>query len=185
MCATVESVDATDVEERRSRFEAVAREIVDPLRRFLARRTDAATADDVLADALLVLWRRFDELPADPLPFAYGVARWCLANAERGMRRQQRVASRIATLDPPREAPEPVADDRLAEAMAVLTAEDAELLRLWAWEQLTPGEIATVLEITPNAVSIRLHRARERLRAELRKVDHAAGHEGTTEGGSR
>lgn len=179
------SVDALDVEGRRTRFEAVVREIVDPLRRFLARRTDAATADDVLAETLLVLWRRYDELPDEPLPYAYGVARLCLANAERGARRQRRVAGKIATLDPPREAPEPVGDDRLAEAMAQLPGSDAELLRLWAWEQLTPGEIATVLEITANAASIRLHRAKEKLRESLRKIDAAGGHEGTTEGGRR
>jgi RNA polymerase sigma-70 factor (ECF subfamily) len=178
-------VDALDVEGRRTRFEAVVREIVDPLRRFLARRTDAATADDVLAETLLVLWRRYDELPDEPLPYAYGVARLCLANAERGARRQRRVAGKIATLDPPREAPEPVGDDRLAEAMAQLPGSDAELLRLWAWEQLTPGEIATVLEITANAASIRLHRAKEKLRESLRKIDAAGGHEGTTEGGRR
>jgi RNA polymerase sigma-70 factor, ECF subfamily len=175
-------VDAVDVEARRDRFEEIARDLIDPLRRFLARRTDPATADDALAETLLVCWRRYDDLPDRPLPFAYGVARNCLANAMRGARRQSRVAGRIAALDPPREAPEPVGDERLAEAMRGLSDDDAELLRLWAWEQLTPGEIATVLEITANAVSIRLYRAKERLRAELRKIGFADGHEDVTEG---
>jgi RNA polymerase sigma-70 factor, ECF subfamily len=174
-------VDTADLEARRARFDTVVRGVVEPLRRFLARRTDAATADDVLGDTLLVLWRRYDELPAEPLPFAYGVARLCLANAERGARRQRRLAGRLATLDPPREAPDVVGDVRLGEALAALSAEDAELLRLWAWEQLTPAEIAAVLEVTPNAVSIRLHRAREKLREELRKTGAAAGHEESNE----
>jgi RNA polymerase sigma-70 factor (ECF subfamily) len=178
-------VDAVDVEARRDRFEEIARDLIDPLRRFLARRTDAATADDALAETLLVCWRRYDDLPDQVLPYAYGVARNCLANAERGARRQGRVAGRIATLDPPREAPEPVGDDRLAVALGGLSDDDAELLRLWAWEQLTPGEIATVLEVTANAVSIRLLRAKERLRAELRKIDAADGHEEPTEGRGR
>ena len=181
-CVKVESVDAVDVGARRARFEVIARELIDPLRRFLVRRTDTATADDVLGDTLLVLWRRYDDLPDEVLPYAYGVARNCLANAERGARRQGRVAGRIATLDPPREAVAPADDDRLGEALAALPPDDADLLRLWAWEQLTPGEIATVLGITPNAVSIRLHRARKKLADELRKVDTAAGHEGSTEG---
>jgi RNA polymerase sigma-70 factor (ECF subfamily) len=175
-------VDAVDVEARRDRFEEIARDLIDPLRRFLARRTDPATADDALAETLLVCWRRYDDLPERPLPFAYGVARNCLANAERGARRQGRVAGRIAALDPPRETPEPVGDEWLAEAMAGLSVDDAELLRLWAWERLTPGEIATVLELTPNAVSIRLYRAKERLRTELRKIQAADGHEDATEG---
>ena len=109
--------------------------------------------------------------------------RFCLANAERGARRQRRVAGKIAALDPPRDLPDPVGDDRLVEAMTELSPDDAELLRLWAWEQLTAGEIATVLDITSNATSIRLHRAKEKLRAALRKVEAGAGHEGTTEGG--
>ncbi|MDX6360760.1 MAG: hypothetical protein QOH37_3814 [Nocardioidaceae bacterium] len=175
-------MDTADLEARRARFDTIVRGVLDPLRRFLARRTDAATADDVLGDTLLVLWRRYDELPAEPLPFAYGVARLCLANAERGARRQRRLAGRIATVDPPREAPEPVGDDRLGEALAALSSDDAELLRLWAWEQLTPGEIGTVLDVTENAAAIRLHRARGRLRDKLRKIDTVGGHEGANGG---
>jgi RNA polymerase sigma-70 factor (ECF subfamily) len=170
---------------RRERFEALAPGLVDPLRRYLARRTDPATADDVLAETLLVCWRRLDDLPAEPLPWAYGVARNCLANATRGVRRQERLAARIATVDPPAVAsPGPGQDDGgpdLVEALGALREEDAELLRLWAWERLTPAEIAAVLDITPNAASIRLHRAREKLREELRKSGAAAGHEETNE----
>jgi RNA polymerase sigma-70 factor, ECF subfamily len=170
---------------KRERFEELAPGLVEPLRRYLARRTDPATADDVLAETLLVCWRRFDDLPAEPLPWAYGVARNCLANATRGVRRQERLAARVATVDPP--APTtagPGEDDGgpdLVEALDALREEDAELLRLWAWEQLTPAEIAAVLDVTPNAVSIRLHRAREKLREELRKTGAAAGHEESNE----
>jgi RNA polymerase sigma-70 factor, ECF subfamily len=171
-------------EERRERFEALVPALVDPLRRFLARRTDPTTADDVLAETLLVCWRRLDELPEEPLPWAYGVARNCLANATRGVRRQERLAARIAVVDPPAAStsdPEEGDDPDLAAAIGALREEDAELLRLWAWEQLTPAEIAAVLEVTPNAVSIRLHRAREKLREELRKTGAAAGHEESNE----
>ena len=172
-----------DAHTRRDRFEQIALSLIEPLRRFLARRTDPDTADDVLSETLLVCWRRLDELPAEPLPWAYGVARNCLANAERGARRQHRVAQKMAAVDRPAEAHAGPGegDDRLAEAMASLRPEDTELLHLWAWEQLTPGEIAAVLDITPNAASIRLHRAREKLRTELRKVEQPAGHEGSRE----
>ena len=171
-------------EERRDRFEALVPALVDPLRRFLARRTDPATADDVLAETLLVCWRRLDDVPEEPLPWAYGVARNCLANATRGVRRQERLAARIAVVDPPSATtagPREGDDPDLVEAIGALREEDAELLRLWAWEQLTPAEIAAVLDVTPNAVSIRLHRAREKLREELRKTGAAAGHEESNE----
>ena len=176
----MQSVD----ESRRDRFEAAAPQLIEPLRRFLARRTDAATAEDVLAETLLVCWRRVAELPEEPLPWAYGVARNCLHNAQRSARRQERLAARIATVDPPAEvAPEASeSDGDLTAALASLRPDDAELLRLWAWEQLTPAEIATVLEISANAASIRLHRAREKLKHHLRKTAGAAGHEGSREG---
>jgi len=170
--------------DRRARFEELARELIDPLRRFLARRTDPATADDVLSDTLLVCWRRQDDVPDNALPWAYGVARNCLANAQRGERRHLRLAAKISVVAPPDQATRApdAADDVLLEAMAALRPEDAELLRLWAWEQLTPAEIATVLEVSPNAASIRLHRAREKLRDELRKIQQESGHEQSREG---
>jgi RNA polymerase sigma-70 factor (ECF subfamily) len=179
--------DDASAAERRARFEALAPDLVEPLRRFLVRRTDPATADDVLAETLLVCWRRLDEVPPGAaLPWAYGVARNCLANAQRSARRQQRLAAKVALVDPPAETvPGPGAgpeDGGLDEALARLTETESELVRLWAWEQLTPAEIATVLEITPNAVSIRLHRAREKLKELLRKSEGGSGHEQSREG---
>jgi RNA polymerase sigma-70 factor, ECF subfamily len=56
---------------RSDRFEALARECLEPLRRYLARRTDPDSAADVLGDTLLVAWRRFDDLPAEPLPWPF------------------------------------------------------------------------------------------------------------------
>ena len=172
---------------RRARFEALAPAVIDAVRRYLARRTDPATADDVLSETLVICWRRLDEMPADHLPWAYGVARRCLANAERGRRRQVRLAARIAALDPPRseaDGPAPP-DDELDAALARLRDEDAQLLRLWAWEDLAPAQIALVLGISANAASIRLHRAKQRLRVELGKSGTPAGHEESTEGRRR
>lgn len=170
--------------QRRARFEALVDEVLEPIRRFLARRTDPATADDVLGEVLLVLWRRLDAVPTEALPWTYAVARNCLANAERGVRRQHRVAARIAVLDPPAAtSPEdPAQDDRVHRALALVPQAQAELLRLWAWEQLAPSEIASVLDVSANAVSIRLHRARENFKTALRKIDADAGHELPNEG---
>jgi RNA polymerase sigma-70 factor (ECF subfamily) len=177
-------VAADPPDDARERFEAIAAEVVEPVRRFLARRTDPDTAEDVLAETLLVCWRRLEQVPENALPWVYGVARNCLANIQRGDRRQVRLAARISVVDPPdevgREAPEP--DERVTAALAALRPEEAELLRLWAWEQLGPSQIAEVLGITPNAVSIRLHRARGKFVEELRKIEDRPGHEGVREG---
>lgn len=161
---------------RSERFDALAREFLEPLRRYLARRTDPETAADVLGDTLLVAWRRFDDVPTEaPLPWLYAVARNCLANAERGVRRRARLAARLTAEPVDPGAPEAA---ELHEALAGLRDAERELIRLWAWEQLTPAEIATVAGLTPNAVSIRLTRARRHLRELLgRKTGDPAGHE--------
>ena len=178
------------MDSRREHFERVAPALIEPVRRYLARRTDPATAEDVLADTLLVCWRHAEQFGDHSLPWVYGVARMCLRNAERSARRQERLGARLAAVDPPPSSvPGPGdadagadADGSVTRALAALRPEDAELLRLWAWEQLAPGEIATVLGISANAAHSRLHRARRRLADRLRKDPAAAGHEESTEG---
>lgn len=82
---------------RRGRFERLVTEVYRPVQRYLLRRTDPATADDVLGEVLLVLWRRLDDVPLDtPLPWVYGVARGCLANILRSAARQERLVHRLA-----------------------------------------------------------------------------------------
>lgn len=166
----------------RRRFEQLVAQVYEPVQRFLLRRTDPATADDVLGDVLLVLWRRLDDVPVDsPLPWTYGVARKCLGNSRRAAVRQEQLVRRVAAERPV----EDDGDDRLAEALARLPEDDRELLRLWAWEQLPPREIATVLGVSANAAAIRLHRAKKRLKHLLTdgKEGRSAGHEGLREGG--
>lgn len=165
--------------DRHRSFEELVGEVIDPLRRFLARRTDPATAEDVLAETLLVLWRRFDAVPEQPLPWAYAVARRALANAARSRRRQSRVAGKVARLDPPRQvALDPAgADPELTAAFGRLAEGQQEVLRLWAWEDLAPAAIGEVLGITANAAGVRLHRAKAALRAELGKTEDGSGHE--------
>lgn len=165
-------------------FDALARQVLEPVRRYLARRTDPATAADVLSEALLVLWRRLDSVPPEaPLPYAYAVARNCLHNAQRSAVRQQRLAERIAAIDPPTDAVPAHHDQRsehedgagswgvdaedVRRAIATLSEASAEVVRLWAWEQLSPAQIAVVVGSSANAVSIRLHRAKKQLAAAL------------------
>lgn len=179
--------------EREQRMRELVHTVAEPVRRYLHRRTDAATADDVLGDVLLVCWRRLDEVPDDPLPWAIVVARNGLANARRAERRRTRLVGKIIAIDPPASAASDATSDaagdatgaaaaRLHAALARLRRDDAELLRLWAWEELSSPQLAIVLGISANAAAIRLHRAKARLKAELRKDDESTGHEKHEEG---
>jgi RNA polymerase sigma-70 factor (ECF subfamily) len=168
--------DVTDIasSDARRRFETVVETAYVPLQRYLRRRTNEATADDALGDVLLVMWRRVDDIPAgNALPWCYGVARGCLANALRSAERQQRLQMRLASVRPQG----PLADhEALEEALGSLPDADRELLQLWAWEQLQPRDIARVLGMTPNAASIRLYRATRRLKQELTAGKKQSGH---------
>lgn len=172
--------------EREKRMRDLVVLVVEPVRRYLHRRTDAATADDVIGDTLLVCWRRLDEVPADPIPWAIVVARQCLSNTQRAERRRIRLIGRIIAIDPPPAAADenPAASTvdgtaeaaRVSTALASLRRNDAEILRLWAWDELTSPQIAVVLGISANAAAIRLHRAKERLKQELLKSGDPTGH---------
>jgi RNA polymerase sigma-70 factor, ECF subfamily len=166
---------------RRRRFEDLVAAVYEPVQRYLRRRTDPATADDVLGDVLLVLWRRLDDVSDDAaLPYAYGVARGCLANSRRGSARQDRLVRRLAQVAPTEDdGPDDGPDDgALAEALAALPDADREVLRLWAWEGLEPREMAVVLGVSANAASIRLFRAKQKLKGLLapRKDGDPTGH---------
>jgi RNA polymerase sigma-70 factor (ECF subfamily) len=166
----------TRVLEDSQRFESLVAEVYKPLQGYLRRRIDPDSADDVLADALLVMWRRLEDIPSEsPLAWCYGVARGCLANKRRGADRHLKLVRRLAR---EREPSDPSEDPVLREALDRLLESDREVLRLWAWEYLPPRELAIVLGITSNAASIRLHRATKKLKTELlrRKESEPLGH---------
>jgi RNA polymerase sigma-70 factor (ECF subfamily) len=163
---------------RERRFEAVAAGVHEPLQRYLRRRASAVDAGDVLAETLLTVWRRLDDVPTDdPLPWCYGIARRSLANHRRGADRRQRLTERIISHRLPDDGRadgggDPQSrieriDPALDAAIRTLTLAEQEIVRLWAWEQLEPREIAIVLDQTPNAVSVALSRARRKLAENL------------------
>ena len=187
-----------DARDQRARFEALAHVVTEPLHRYLLRRADPDQVDDILSETLLVLWRRIEDVPGlqapehvpdpdpDPdavLPWCYGVARGCLANARRADRRRRSLLERL-TWTAAGTARETGDADHTAlhAALAQLRALDREVVLLWAYEELTPSRIAEVTGLSANAVSIRLHRAKKRLAAQLeRKTGPHPGHE-TDEG---
>ncbi|MGH9134408.1 MAG: RNA polymerase sigma factor, partial [Ilumatobacteraceae bacterium] len=89
-----------------------------------------------------------------------------------------RLESNATAAPPAPEAP----DDDLARALGRLSDDEREVVRLWAWEQLAPREIAVALDITPNAASIRLHRAKEKLAKHLDAGKNATGPGHTRDG---
>jgi len=162
------------------RLYALAR---DPIARYLARRASPDAVEDLFAEVMTVAWRRLDDVPADgELPWLFGVGRRVLANHRRSQTRFGRLLERLTLAVPGIDPGVPAASaGDLDHALARLSASDAEVLRMWAWEELAPSEIAVALGISANAASIRLHRAKGRLRglleAEPRKISPFPGHQ--------
>jgi RNA polymerase sigma factor (sigma-70 family) len=135
-----------------------------------ARRRGSRDPDGIAAETMTIAWRRLDDVPADDsLPWLYGTARnLVLAEARRSEPSTAATDEREHVDQPPVEL-----DPTLERALRGLSQLDREALLLVAWEDLTPGQAAKALGISPVAFRVRLLRARRRLRASLEEAQAA------------
>jgi RNA polymerase sigma-70 factor (ECF subfamily) len=142
----------------------------------LRRLDERSAAEDVAAQTFAVAWRRFDAMPADPLPWLFGIARLAIQNEARSTRRRSRLLARVTSQYRSGAGPDPA--DSVSARSAILTAlshlgeGQREVLRLAAWEGLDAGRAAAVLGCSRGAYALRLHRARLRLAKELAASGH-------------
>ena len=159
--------------ERERRFRSMYEAHYPSIYNYSIRRVGVAhEAGDVVADVFATAWQRIDEVPDPPEErlWLYGVARKTVSQHRRTTIRRRRLADRlmIGSVPEPRASPSQDPDhDRLFEAMGELRPDDFEALRLVLWECLTHAEVAEVLGCSVNAVGIRVHRAKARLRDAL------------------
>lgn len=150
---------------------------------YALRRTDHADdAHDITSETFAVAWRRLTDVPEDrdgQVSWLLATARRVLANHYRSQRRRRALQSRITADDPPvttRDVGDATSEGELVRtALGELGETDREILRLAAWEDLPHGQIAEILDLSVSAVSVRLHRARQRLAAVLASLEHDAG----------
>ncbi|MFC4555673.1 RNA polymerase sigma factor [Georgenia faecalis] len=180
-----------DVERFRTVFEATYTDLV----RFAERRVHPAVAEEVVAEVFLVAWRRRDHQPREVRPWLFGIARNVMLNRRREDRR--RLALQVRIRDAPRaDDPDDLADRvarhlDLARAWKHLDARDQETIALIAWDRLSAAEAALVVGCSRGTFTVRLHRARARLRGHLEaeptptgsldranRIDHAERTEG-------
>jgi RNA polymerase sigma-70 factor (ECF subfamily) len=155
------------------RFTRLYQQHYTAVERYVRRRAEDAVVRDVVAEVFAVAWRRFAELPAEPLPWLYGTARGVLANENRGAQRRSQLARRVAShLDESvRDHAEDVAGRvSVAAAFRRLPEAHAEALRLIAWEMLSQRDAARAAGCSLAAFAVRLHRARAGLRREMERT---------------
>ena len=136
---------------------------------YARRHVEEAHCDDVVSETFLVAWRRPDAVPDPPLPWLLVVARNVIANQRRTSRRADQVwfaAVREGWTAASASAEETVHErDLVLRALAGCTRAEREALLLTAWDGLSPAEGAAVADCSVRAFTVRLHRARTRLRA--------------------
>jgi RNA polymerase sigma-70 factor, ECF subfamily len=156
---------------RRERFERLFGTHFRSVLAYALRRAPRAEAEDVVAETFLIAWRRLDEVPSDERPWLLGVARRVLSNQRRAAGRRTALHERLMLEragDASAEQPVPI-----VEALDQLPERDREVLILIAWDGLSTEDAAQVLGCSRVAARVRLHRARQRLRHELRSLQLA------------
>jgi RNA polymerase sigma-70 factor (ECF subfamily) len=149
--------------QREQRMDRMVEAHAVPLRRYLLRRGAGNEAEDLAVEALLVAWRRLDDVPPEAeLPWLYRTAWHLLANHRRRMRPvpdpdADRVVGDFAD--------DLIEDLALRDAWRGLSERDREVLRLVAWEGLDGPALAEALGIGRGGAGAALSRARARLAA--------------------
>ena len=168
--------------DRDRTFSALYEAVYPDLIRFVQRRVDPDRAEDVVADAFLVVWRRLEDVPGeagDARAWIFGVARNILLNAQRGEQRRQALGVRLEDV-----AALPTSDGEadliarrvdLARAWSLLSEVHQEALGLAVFEDLSSPQAAAVLGISPIAFRLRLTRARRALRLLLEHLPEPSG----------
>lgn len=137
---------------------------------YVRRYCDEADCDDLVAEVFVVAWRRFAELPEEPLPWLIGVARKVVSEHWRASTRRRRLAVKAEVFRQvagPDTATEAVERTTMLTALAALSEDDREILLLTGWDGLDSAGAAAVLGISVVAARARLSRARRRLVAQF------------------
>ena len=138
---------------------------------------DRDSVEDVVAEVFAVTWNKLGEVPDPPYDrcWLFAVANKVVLRQKRSsyrrsqaMERARRQSVKLDLVDWPHGLDEPVVDfQQVRTAMAGLPPVDAEVLRLLHWEEMSTADVARMMGVTPNAVSIRAHRAKKKLRTWL------------------
>ena len=164
---------ARDNQEDRQRFNGLYKAnylgIVKYVFRRLPEGSTPEDAADIAAEVFTTAWREYSHVPEPPEDrlWLYGVARRRLDRHRRSIWRRARLSSRLIA-----EATQPGSDDEsqsegVRVALARLEPPDREVIMLTTWDGLSHAEAAVVLGCPANAVGVRLHRARARLREQM------------------
>jgi RNA polymerase sigma-70 factor, ECF subfamily len=142
--------------------------------------TDHVQAGDIVGETMLAIWRgaRTFSGTSRVSTWIFGIARHKSLDAARKFGRQQREVNleAVSELPNPQESPLEGAyrkqmDALTQRALATLSQEHREVLRLVFYEELPYQEIAIMLSIPNNTVKTRVYYAKQQLKLALERVE--------------
>jgi phosphoribosylaminoimidazole-succinocarboxamide synthase len=150
--------------------------------RFLGRRVGRDDAGDLLSEVFLAAFEarmRYDRGRASALPWLYGIASNLLSKRYRQRASELRALERMLVQSDSHDHADSVTASvdaqvqlrAMAKVLEELPARERDALLLYAWEDLTYGEIAGALGVPTGTVRSRLNRVRQRLRAATDEID--------------
>lgn len=144
----------------------------DAIQRYAVRRVGPNVAEEVVSEVFAAaLEAHVKPCSSEVLPWLYGIARHIVAKVRYGYARQHALDEKLqgsVNADPGADvANSVVSRDWVRSVLASLDMDNAELLRLIAWEGLDTASAAKVLGIRPGTARVRLHRLRRRLQHQL------------------
>ncbi|MET9063830.1 RNA polymerase sigma factor [Streptosporangium sandarakinum] len=160
------------------RFGAVFDAHYEEIRRYIGRRLDLDTAEDLAAETFLVAFRRrhrFDPARGGVRPWLYGIATNLIGRHRRAEVRRYRALARTGPPPDDDGHDQRVADrvtagvtvGRLSGALAGLSKGERDVVLLVAYGGLTYDEVAQALGVAYGTVASRLSRARNKLHTSL------------------
>lgn len=150
-------------------FTNLYREFLPELSKYLVRRVERSDVEDLASRVFEIAWQKRTQAPKGfELAWIYRIAGYVVANHRRAIASENNFLLRFRPADfSPSAEDLAVLDLDLSKAWAKLNAFEREIIALSAFESLSNLEIAQVLEISPNAVSQRLTKARAKLKQYL------------------
>jgi RNA polymerase sigma-70 factor, ECF subfamily len=163
--------NARSGDERELRFRGIYQANYRPVQAYAINRLGRADdVPDVVAEVFTTAWRRLADIPQPPADrlWLYGTARRVIARRDRSISRLRNLLGRLAAEQslgrPPTASPADPVQEQVLAALSWLKPAEREALLLVHWEELSYADAAETLGCSVNAVGIRVHKAKARLR---------------------
>ena len=150
-------------------FSSIYRAFLPAISKYLVRRCDKSEVEELASRVFEIAWRKNSQAPKGfELAWLYRIAGFVVSNHRRAIQAEQNFLARFKPMD---FAPSPediaLVDLSLSKAWGKLSPFEREAISLNAFEGLSNQDAAKVLEISPNAFTQRLAKARAKLKANL------------------